>query len=136
MRTTAVQSVACGRPSRPAPGRGYVSPTRAAFLLLLFAALALPFALALLAAGACVGIGRPRRLVGRDDQRALHPEGGVIAHRAEQLVGARRELRLSRFDLARPEDRGAAEVGAVLLDVQVVRQRAVVAQHEAHDGRL
>src|SRR3954451_13993420 len=32
MRTTAVQSVACGRPSRPAPGRGYVSAPSTAFL--------------------------------------------------------------------------------------------------------
>src|SRR3954453_22068856 len=101
MRTTAVQSVACGRSSRPAPGRGYVSSPAGAFLLLLFAALALAFALALLAR---IGIGRPRDLLGRHHELALHPQSGVVADRADELVGAGRELRLPGLDLAGAED--------------------------------
>src|SRR5919112_1222539 len=102
MRTTAVQSVACGRPSRPAPGRGYVSSPRAAFLLLFFA---------LFAALAGVGIGRARDLLGRHHELALHPERRVVADRADELVGPGGEGRLARLDLPGPEDRRDAEVG-------------------------
>src|SRR3954465_2884776 len=58
------------------------------------AAALLPLPL-LLALAAGVGIGRPRRLVGRHRQRPLHAERRVIAHRADELVGARRERRLA-----------------------------------------
>src|SRR5215210_6623622 len=107
MRTTAVQSVACGRPSRPAPGREDDSAPRVPFLLLR-----------------------------SDGERALHPEVGVVAYRADQLVAAGREGGLRRVGLAGPEDRGAAEVLAVLLHVQVVGERALVAEHEADGHRL
>jgi hypothetical protein len=69
-------------------------------------------------------------------QRALHAELGVVAHGADELVGPRPEGRLAGLDLARAEDRRAAEIAAVLLDVEVVGQRPVVAEREPDDGGL
>src|SRR3954447_24300294 len=106
----------------PAPGRGYVSAGSGAFLLLLLARL--------------VRLLRARRLLRSDGQRSLHPEGRVVAHGADELVVARPERRLPGLRLAGAEDRRPAEVLPVLLDVQVVRERAVVPHHEAHHGRL
>src|SRR4051795_11006289 len=101
MRTTAVQSVAWCRPSRPAPGRWVDSPGRGAFLP-----------------------GLP------DGQLALHAELGVVGDAADEGVPAADERDRGALRLTRPEHGRAAPLLPVALDAQVVCLRAAVADHE------